>query len=145
MAIGSLLFCCDHNAVRSPMAEGIMKQRHGGRIFVQSAGIRGDLEIDGFMITVAAEIGIDIRNHRSRSFEQMEDWGDDIDSFDLIVALSPAAQRHALERTREFFVDVRYWPTLDPTGLGETREDKLHAYRQTRDQLAARIDAEFPA
>lgn len=141
---GSVLFCCDHNAVRSPMAEGLMKQLHGTRIFVQSAGVRGDMEIDGFMITVAAEIGVDIARHRSRSFEEMEHWGDDIDQFDLIVALSPAAQRHALERTREFHVEVRYWPTLDPTGLGESREDKLASYRQTRDQLRDRILSEFP-
>lgn len=141
---GSVLFCCDHNAVRSPMAEGLMKQLHGTRIFVQSAGVRGDMEVDGFMITVAAESGIDITRHRTRSFEQMENWGDDIDQFDLIVALSPAAQRHALERTREFHVEVQYWPTLDPTGLGETREEKLDAYRQTRDLLKAKILEEFP-
>ena len=141
---GSVLFCCDHNAVRSPMAEGLMKQLHGTRIFVQSAGVRGDMEVDGFMIAVAAELGIDITRHRTRSFEQMEDWGDDIDQFDLIIALSPAAQRHALERTQEFHVEVRYWPTLDPTGLGETRRDKLDAYRQTRDLLKAKILEEFP-
>ena len=141
---GSVLFCCDHNAVRSPMAEGLLKQLHGTRVFVQSAGVRGDMEIDGFMITVAAEIGIDITKHNSRSFQQMEDWGEDVDSFDRIIALSPAAQRHALEYTREFHVDVSYWPTLDPTGLGENREDKLASYRQTRDQLKQRILDEFP-
>ena len=141
---GSVLFCCDHNAVRSPMAEGLLKPLHGTRVFVQSAGVRGDMEIDGFMITVAAEIGIDITKHNSRSFQQMEDWGEDVDSFDRIIALSPAAQRHALEYTREFHVDVSYWPTLDPTGLGENREDKLASYRQTRDQLKQRILDEFP-
>ena len=94
---------------------------------------------------VAAEIGIDISHHRARSMADMEDWGDDIGAFDLIIALSPAAQRHALEYTRDYHVDVVYWPTLDPTGLGERREEKLDAYRQTRDQLLARIGAEFPA
>ena len=126
------------------MAEGLLKQLHGTRVFVQSAGVRGDMEIDGFMITVAAEIGIDITKHNSRSFQQMEDWGEDVDSFDRIIALSPAAQRYALEYTREFHVDVSYWPTLDPTGLGENREDKLASYRQTRDQLKQRILDEFP-
>ena len=58
---GSVLFCCDHNAVRSPMAEGLMKQLHGTRIFVQSAGIRGDMEVDGFMITVAAGLYVILR------------------------------------------------------------------------------------
>ena len=126
------------------MAEGLLKHLHGTRIFVQSAGVRGDMEVDGFMITVAAELGIDIKRHKTRSFQQMEDWGEDVDSFDRIIALSPAAQRHALEYTREFHVDVSYWPTLDPTGLGEIREDKLASYRQTRDQLKQRILDEFP-
>lgn len=121
-----------------------MKKLHGQRVFVQSAGIFDDLEVDGFMVTVAKEIGIDISAHRSRSFEQMWDWGDDLDAYDRIVALSPGAQRHALEQTRDFHVEVSYWPTLDPTGLGEQREEKLAAYRQTRDQLYERILREFP-
>jgi arsenate reductase len=141
---GAVLFCCDHNAVRSPMAEGIMKSLHGSRVFVQSAGVYSDLEIDGFMVTVAAEIGIDISRHRSRSFAEMEEWGDDIDAYDRIVALSPGAQRNALEYTRDYHVDVSYWPTLDPTGMGERREERLAAYRQTRDQLMERIRAAFP-
>ena len=141
---GSILFCCDHNAVRSPMAEGLMKQLHGQRVFVQSAGVSDHLEIDGFMIAVAAEIGIDISRHRSRSFEQMEEWGDDIGAYDRIIALSPAAQRHALELTRDYHVEVSYWPTLDPTGLGTRRDEMLASYRQTRDQLRERILAEFP-
>lgn len=140
---GSILFCCDHNAVRSPMAEGIMKMLHGRRVFVQSAGVWNDLEIDGFMVTVAQEIGIDISNHRSRSLSEMEEWGDDIDAFDKIVALSPGAQRQALELTRDYHVDVSYWPTLDPTGLGTRREERLEAYRQTRDQILDRIKTEF--
>ncbi len=43
-------------------------------------------------------------------------------SFDLVIALSPASQRRALELTRFFHLDVEYWPILDPTGLGETRD-----------------------
>lgn len=126
------------------MAEGIMKQLHGQRVFVQSAGVFNDLEVDGFMVSVAQEIGIDISKHRSRSFSDMEDWGDDIDAYDQIIALSPAAQRHALEHTREYHVEVVYWPTLDPTGLGDRREERLTAYRQTRDQLLDRIKSDFP-
>lgn len=121
-----------------------MKQLHGQRVFVQSAGVFNDLEVDGFMVAVAAEIDIDISKHKARSFSDMEDWGDDIDAYDMIIALSPAAQRHALEYTREYHVDVVYWPTLDPTGLGERREDRLAAYRQTRDQLLDRISSDFP-
>lgn len=126
------------------MAEGIMKQVHGQRVFVQSAGVFNDLEVDGFMVAVANEIGIDISKHRARSFGDMDEWGDDIDAYDQIIALSPAAQRHALEYTREYHVEVVYWPTLDPTGLGERRDERLTAYRQTRDQLLERIKTDFP-
>lgn len=135
----SVLFCCDHNAVRSPMAEGIMKQFYGTGTYVQSVGVRNDMEIDGFSIAVCEEIGVELSRHRSRSFDEMEQWGDDLSSFDLVVALSPASQRRALELTRFFHLDVEYWPILDPTGLGETRADKLAAYRQTRDQIIGKL------
>ena len=141
----SVLFCCDHNAVRSPMAEGMMKKYYGHECYVQSAGVYNDLEIDGFSIAVCAELGIELARHRSRSFDEMREWGDDLSSFDLVVALSPASQRRALDLTRLYHLEVEYWPILDPTGLGETREAKLDAYRQARDQISERILAKFGA
>ena len=135
----SILFCCDHNAVRSPMAEGIMKKLYGTGTYVQSVGVINDLEIDGFSIAVCDEIGVELSRHRSRSFDEMERWGDDLSSFDLIVALSPASQRRALELTRLFHLTVEYWPILDPTGIGETREMKLVSYRQTKDQILNKL------
>jgi len=135
----SILFCCDHNAVRSPMAEGIMKKLYGTGTYVQSVGVINDLEIDGFSIAVCDEIGVELSRHRSRSFDEMERWGDDLSSFDLIVALSPASQRRALELTRLFHLTVEYWPILDPTGIGETRDMKLVSYRQTRDQILNKL------
>jgi protein-tyrosine-phosphatase len=139
----SVLFCCDHNAVRSPMAEGMMKKFYGHRAYVQSAGVKGEMEIDGFTVAVCDEMGVPLHRHRVRSFEEMQEWGDDLSQFDLIVALSPASQRQALEFTRCNHLDVEYWPILDPTGLGETREAKLAAYRQTRDQIRDRMIARF--
>ena len=139
----SVLFCCDHNAVRSPMAEGLMKKLYGQRAYVQSAGVRNDMEVDGFSVAVCKELGIELSRHRSRSFDEMEQWGDDLSQFDLIVALSPASQRQALERTRFTHLEVEYWPILDPTGLGESRAAKLAAYRQTRDQIRARMQERF--
>ncbi|GAB1378700.1 MULTISPECIES: arsenate-mycothiol transferase ArsC [Pararhodobacter] len=125
------------------MAEGFMKQLYGQRAYVQSAGVHNDLDIDGFAIAVSAEKGVELSRHRSRSFEEMMDWGDDLSGFDLIVALSPASQRAALELTRYAHTDVEYWPIMDPTGLGETRETKLQAYRQTRDQILKRMQERF--
>lgn len=120
-----------------------MKKFYGHRAYVQSAGVKSEMEIDGFTVAVCAEMGIPLERHRVRSFEEMQEWGDDLSQFDLIVALSPASQRQALEFTRYHHLDVEYWPILDPTGLGETREAKLDAYRQARDQIRDRIIARF--
>lgn len=116
-----------------------MKKLYGTEAYVQSAGVKGELEIDGFTIAVCKEIGVELSRHRTRSFDEMVEWGDDLTSFDLIVALSPASQRKALELTRHSHLDVEYWPILDPTGLGEGREERLNAYRQARDQIVKRL------
>ena len=139
----SVLFCCDHNAVRSPMAEAMMKAFYGQATYVQSAGVRGTMEVDGFSVAVCEELGIELARHRTRSFEEMQQWGDDLTGFDLIVALSPASLRMAQELTRHAAVEIEYWPVLDPTELGTRREEKLSAYRQARDQIKARMLARF--
>jgi protein-tyrosine-phosphatase len=125
------------------MAEGIMKKLYGTDVYVQSAGVKSDMDIDGFSVAVCREMGVELDRHRSRSFDEMEQWGDDLSSFDVIVALSPASQRKALDLTRVFHLDVVYWPILDPTGLGEAREAKLAAYRQTRDQIVKHLKAQW--
>ncbi|MFC3059635.1 arsenate-mycothiol transferase ArsC [Paenirhodobacter populi] len=139
----SVLFCCDHNAIRSPMAEGMMKKFYGRQVYVQSAGVRSDMDVDGFSIAVCAEIGVNLERHRTRSFHELQQWGDDLGAFDLVVALSPASQRQALELTRFFHLDVEYWPIMDPTGLGEGREARLAAYRLTRDQIREHLLKRF--
>lgn len=121
------------------MAEGIMKQFYGTDTYVQSVGVKNDLEIDGFSIAVCQEINVELSRHRSRSFDEMEEWGEDLSSFDLVVALSPASQRRALELTRFYHIEVEYWPILDPTGLGDSRDAKLVSYRQARDQIIERL------
>ncbi len=141
----SVLFCCDHNSVRSPMAEGLMKRFYGRRAYVQSAGVKGENEIDGFSVAVCREIGVELERHRVRSFDEMEQWGDDLSAFDLIVALSPASLRRAQALTRVFHLAVEYWPILDPTGIGETRDTKLVHFRQARDQIRERMLARFGA
>ena len=122
-----------------------MKKFYGMETYVQSVGVYNDLEIDGFSIAVCSEMDVELHRHRSRSFDEMEEFGDDLSSFDLIVALSPASQRRALELTRVFHLEVEYWPIMDPTGLGETREAKLDAYRQSRDQIIAQLTGKWGA
>ncbi|ADO43150.1 low molecular weight phosphatase family protein [Ketogulonicigenium vulgare] len=131
----SILFCCDQNSVRSPMAEGIMKKLYGRDCYVQSAGVRSDLEIDGFAIAACSEIGVELSRHRVRSFDEMQDWGDDLSSFDLVVALSPASEARVLELSQYFHMNVEYWPIIDPTNAGESRETRLAAYRDARDMI----------
>jgi protein-tyrosine-phosphatase len=121
------------------MAEGIMKKFYGAETYVQSVGVHNDMEIDGFAIAVCQEIGVELSRHRSRSFDEMEEWGEHLSSFDLVVALSPASQRRALDLTRIHHLAVEFWPIMDPTGLGENREVKLNAYRQARDQIIAHL------
>lgn len=120
-----------------------MKKFYGHSVYVQSAGVRNTQEIDGFTIAVCQEIGVELGRHRTRSFDEMREWGDDLAGFDLIVALTPASQRQALELTRHAHIDIEYWPILDPSGLGTRREEKLAAYRQARDQIHERLIARF--
>lgn len=139
----SVLFCCDRNSVRSPMAEGLMKAFYGQRAYVQSAGLDTDREIDGYAIAACHEIGVDLTRHRARSFDTMGHLGDDPASFDLVVALSPAAHARAQALARAHAFDVEYWPVDDPTLAGEERAERLAAFRATRDQIAARLRARF--
>jgi protein-tyrosine-phosphatase len=70
--VSSVLFACTYNAIRSPMAEALMKHYHGHRIYVDSVGVReGDL--DPFMVAVMDEIGIDMSRHRCKTFDDLED------------------------------------------------------------------------
>ncbi|MBO9399939.1 low molecular weight phosphatase family protein [Shimia sp. R9_3] len=143
----SVLFCCDQNAVRSPMAEGIMKKFYGMDVYVQSAGIRSDLDIDGFAIAVCDEIGVELARHRTRSFAEMEKLGDDLSSFDMVVALTPASRAEAEKLTRFDHLDLEFWPVSDPSGAttGDAREAKLAAYRMARDEIVAYLQKRWGA
>jgi protein-tyrosine-phosphatase len=133
----AVLFACNMNAIRSPMAAAILRYLAGNRIYVRSAGVKAG-ESDPFAIAVMEEIGIDIAKHRPRVIEDLEDA-----SFDLIITLAPEAHHKALEYTRSMAVDVEYWPTLDPSASTGNREQTLDAYRSVRDQLVKRIKARF--
>ena len=135
---GSVLFCCTQNALRSPMAEAMMKHLHGRRVFVDSVGVRTG-PLDDFAVAVMDEIGIDITRHKPKSFEDLED-----DSFDLIISLSPEAQHKAVDMTRALAAEVEFWNTFDPSVVEGSREVRLDAYRQVRDQLMRRLLQRFP-
>jgi protein-tyrosine-phosphatase len=135
-----VLFACGMNAVRSPMAAALMQQMFGRSVYVGSAGVQKG-ELDPFAVAAMEEIGIDIARHKPMTFEELEDL--EGLNFDLIVTLSPPAHHKALELTRTAAIEVEYWPTVDPTGIEGSREQRLVAYREVRDQLLARIRERF--
>jgi len=126
------------NAVRSVMAEGILKYLHGRKIYVDSAGVRQG-ETDGFVVEVMDEIGIDVSLHKSKTFDDLED-----SFFDVVISLSPEAQHKAVEMTRVMACEVVFWNTFDPTIIEGNREARLDAYRQVRDLLMGKIKQQFP-
>ncbi len=134
---GAVLFCCTMNSVRSPMAEGLLKHLLGHKIYVDSAGVRST-DIDGFAVAVMEEIGINLSRHRAKTFDDLED-----SYYDLIISLSPEAQHRAVEMTRTMACDVEFWNTFDPSLIEGSREIRLQAYRQVRDQLRQRIMERF--
>jgi protein-tyrosine-phosphatase len=136
----AVLFVCNLNAVRSPMAAGLFKQKFGRSIYSASAGVQKG-ELDPFVVAAMEEAGIDVAKHRPMTIEELEDW--EGLNFDLIVSLSPQAHHRALELTRTLAVDVEYWPTVDPTGARGSREHRLDAYRAVRDSLMERIKRRF--
>jgi len=136
---GSVLFACNYNAVRSPMAAAMLRRLHGRVIFVDSVGLRSRA-IDPFAVAVLEEIGIDLKAHQPKTFEELEDT-----SFDLVISLTPEAQHRAVELTRTMACEVEFWPSMDPTATEGNRAEILAGYRAVRDSLWQRLRARFPA
>ncbi len=135
---GAVLFCCTLNSVRSPMAEAILKHLHGHRVFVDSVGVRRGA-LDGFAVAAMEEIGIELARHRPKSFDDLED-----SFFDVVISLSPEAQHRAVEMTRTMACELVFWNTFNPSLVEGSRETRLDAYRQVRDQLMQRILDRYP-
>ena len=136
----SILFACNRNAIRSPMAEALMKHLLGHRVYVDSVGVRLSAGgIDPFAIAVLAEIGLDLSAHWPKTFDDITDQ-----SIDLIVTFTPQAQHRAIELTRTLACEIEYWPMADPTIVEGNRETRLAAYRDLREALFDRIKQRFP-
>lgn len=134
----SVLFVCSMNAIRSPIAEALLKALHGKRVFVQSAGVRRGAR-DPLVVEVMDEIGLDLSRHRPKTLDELDD-----SFFDLVVTLSPEAHHRALELTSAAACEVEFWRVPDPSLVEGSREQRLAAYRALRDHLQARIRDRFP-
>lgn len=139
----AVLFACNFNRVRSPMAEALLKRALGDRIYVDSCGLKrepgeGGGEADPFVRSVMAEVACDLDRHKPKTFADLED-----SSFDLVISLTPEAQHRAVEMARNLSTEIEYWPTFDPTLSEGSREARLAAYREVRDTLAQKIAERF--
>ena len=136
-SIHSVLFCCSHNALRSPMAEGLLKYYGKNRFFCDSCGLHIKPP-DPFMISSMEENDVSMHLHNPKTFENLVDL-----SFDIIIALSEDAHIKALKFTQNIACQVEYWQTDDPSLIEGDRTSVLHAYRNLRQELTSKIITRF--
>ena len=99
------------------MAEALARRVAGGGVQVESAGIEAadGIPATEHAVTVMAERGADIKNHRSRSVDSV-----DVLQFDVLVAMTP----WIAERLRRLGVDaarIRSIQVEDPLLQGRRR------------------------
>lgn len=136
----SVLFACNFNRVRSPMAEAMVRRFYGDVVYVDSCGLAPEDNVDPLVVQVMNEIGVDASTHVAQSFADL-----DPDAFDLVVSFTPEAHAQATAMAQGSAVQVEYWPLPDPTLTEGSRETVLEGYRQVRDQLRARLADRFGA
>ena len=90
-------------------------------------------------IEAMAELGMEMQAHKPKTFDDLDDT-----SFDLIVSLSPEAQHRAVEMTRSAAIELEFWHVFDPSLVEGSREMRLDAYREVRDDLFEKIQQRFP-
>lgn len=139
MAVRSVLFTCNYNTVRSPMAAAIARARLGPDVRIDSCGVFGEgEEVDGFALAALDEIGLDAADHSAKSFDVVKHQ-----PFDLVVSLTPEAHARTLALKSDPTTLTECWAIEDPTREQGARELRLEAFRRVRDDLRRRVDARF--
>jgi protein-tyrosine-phosphatase len=136
----SVLFACNFNRVRSPMAEAMMRGLYGDRFYVDSCGLQPEECVDPLVVQVLQEVGVDASSHVIQGFGDL-----DPDAFDLVIAFTPQARERAEEMARGSAVQIDFWPIEDPTLTEGSRNQVLERYRAVRDNLKARLVERFGA
>jgi protein-tyrosine-phosphatase len=134
----TVLFACNLNRVRSPMAAALLHRLRGSGVIVDSCGLTPADDIDPFVLAVMQEVGIDLTQHRPKLFDSVSDGG-----FDVVVTLTPEAQARAVALIDGDATALEYWPTEDPTLETGSREQRMAAYRRVRDTLDSRLRERF--
>ncbi len=133
MAVRSILFACNMNSVRSPMAEAIAKQLLGEDIRVDSCGVYEGIE-DPFVAMVLKEKDIPAPAHTPQDFGQVN-----LADYDLVIALTAKAAGEA----RRLGAKVEFWETPNPTDVRGPEAALMDAYRAARDGLTQKITEHF--
>ena len=121
-----ILFCCDNNSARSPMAEAICRHFEPD-LAVQSAGaysshVRSDVK------RVLAEIDVDASGLRSKDL-----FGVDFEWVEEVILLCSDFEAPVIPKR----YSVRQWALPDP--LCAPEEERRESYRALRDDLMVRI------
>ena len=130
-----VLFICTHNASRSQMAEGWMNARYKNRFQAFSAGTDPS-HVNPLAIKVLAEVGIDIREHRSKGVDEF--LGQELD---YVVTVCDQANEAC-----PFFPGGKrrlHHGFQDPSKAQGSLEDRLIVFRRVRDEIRAWIDRSF--
>ena len=119
----SVLFVCIHNAGRSQMAAGFLRELGGGRIEVRSAGTAPGDKVNPVAIEAMAELGIDI----SQNFPQRL-TDESVKASDYVITMGCGD-------ACPYFPGKTYldWPLNDPAGQG------IEAVRPIRDEIKVRV------
>jgi len=131
----NILFLCNLNAVRSPMAEYIANNMQLSNLRFYSAGIQNVDELDYFAAFVMEEIGIDIKNHKSKSFMDITQQ-----NFTKIICLSKDCEIYLDDIAKQLGnAEIIKWDIQSPADITGSREQRLQYYRQIRDDILANI------
>ena len=124
-----ILFACTQNAVRSVMAKALFETKlyFPAAKAVSCGVIEGPL--DGFVVAVLQEEGIDVSRHEAQVFEAL-----DPANFDLIVSFSREAEDKA-RRWANGRCETLFWNVPPPHVNELSRDTTLESYRQIRDQI----------
>jgi phosphate transport system protein len=125
-----ILFLCVHNAARSAMAEALARKMLPPGVRALSAGSQPATEVNRHAVRVMQEAGIDISGHQPRGVADIP-WGD----VDMVVTVcaEEACVVPASGMVRES------WNLPDPAAVAGTDEQIITAFRETRDQLQAKL------
>lgn len=127
--IRSILFACNMNSIRSPMAEALAKALLGEDVQVESCGVYEGI-LDPFVARVLEEEGLPIPERDPQTFAKV-----DVQRFDRVVALTPEAAAEA----RRLGGAVEFWETENPTDIRGDEATMMAAYRSAYESLKQRI------